>query len=414
MLLIAPPASYRISAYCEAARRLNIRMVVASRGEHSLIPEIASGIQVDLDAPDAAVDVLCAAAREEDFHAVIATDDATVELASRVAARLGLPHNPPSAVRIARRKDLARKALASAGLPVPAFRRIDLHDSLESQTHGLEFPVVMKPLALSGSRGVIRADNACQCLAACRRIAALVAGLPEEEERRFLLAESYLPGEEYAAEGMLVDGNLELLAMFDKPEPLVGPFFEETYYLTPSGLPGTTQTMIARQVAAACKAYGLRQGPIHAELRLVGGEVYILEIAARTIGGDCARLLSFGTGAGLEEIVLRHAVGDSVVPRAVSGAAGVLMIPVPGAGVLRRVEGVLAARRVPAVEDVVIAVREGYELVPLPEGGSYLGFIFARADTPARVEQALRAAHARLRFVLAPVWHIEAPAMSNK
>lgn len=410
MLLIAPPTSYRISAYYEAARRLGVRLVVASRGEHSLIPQIASGIQVDLDSPDAAVDVLSAAARTEPFHAVIATDDATVELASRVAARLELPHNPPAAVRIARRKDLAREALASAGLPVPAFRRIDLRGDLELQARGLGFPVVLKPLALSGSRGVIRADDQRQYLAACRRIAAMIADLPDEEERRFALAESFLAGEEYAIEGLLVNGRLDLLAIFDKPEPLNGPFFEETYYLTPSGLPGRTQTAITRQVAQACRAYGLRQGPVHAELRLVKGQAYILEIAARSIGGDCARLLGFGTGAGLEELVLRLAMGERVAPPAVSGAAGVLMIPVPGAGVLRRVEGVLAARRVQAVEDVVIAIREGYELVPLPEGGSYLGFIFARAETPAKVERALRSAHGCLNFVLAPVWHVEVPA----
>lgn len=410
MLLIAPPTSYRISAYYDAARRLGVDLVVASRGEHSLIPEIASGIQIDIDAPDAAVDILSTASKSRPFDAVVATDDATVELASRVAARLGLPHNPVSAVRIARRKDLAREALASAGLPVPAFRRIDLHGDVETQVRDLEFPVVVKPLALSGSRGVIRADDPGQCRAACRRVAPLIADLPDGEERRFVLAESFLPGDEYALEGLLVNGNLELLAIFDKPEPLNGPYFEESYYLTPTRLPRGTRVALRRQVEQACRAYGLMQGPIHAELRLVKDRPYVIEIAARSIGGDCARLFRFGTGTGLEDIILRQAMGEAPSPAVSDGAAGVLMIPVPGAGVLRRVEGVLAARRVPAVEDVVIAIREGYELVPLPEGGSYLGFIFARAETPAEVEQALRSAHACLNFVLAPVWRLEPSA----
>ncbi|HEY5700730.1 MAG TPA: ATP-grasp domain-containing protein [Gammaproteobacteria bacterium] len=411
VLLIAPPTSYRISAYFQAALRLGIDLVVASAGRHSLIPEIASGISIDLDAPQSAIEVLTAAARRAPFHAVIATDDATVELASQVATRLGLPHNSPHAARIARRKDLAREALASAGLPVPDFRRIDLTNDPESQIRGLGFPLVLKPLALSGSRGVIRVDDPVQLADACRRIAPLIRDAKNDEERRFILAERFLPGEEFAVEGMLVNGELELLAIFDKPEPLNGPYFEETYYLTPSRSGDKVQAAIARRVEEACRAYGLEQGPVHAELRLVNGEPYMLEIAARTIGGDCARLLSFGSGAGLEDIVLGHAVGAPVKAVPASGAAGVLMIPVPGAGVLRRVEGVLAARRVPAVEDVVIAIREGYELVPLPEGGSYLGFIFASAKTPAEVETALRAAHACLKFVLAPVWRLEpAPA----
>lgn len=384
--------------------------MVASQGEHSLVPEIASGIQIDLAAPEAAVETLTDAARRQRFDAVLATDDATVELASRVAAEIGLPHNPPSAVRIARRKDLARQALAAARLPVPEFRRIDLEQDPRAQVAELAYPLVLKPLALSGSRGVIRVDDDGQLMAACRRIAPLITDSTDEDERRFLLAETFLPGREFALEGMLGDGSLQVLAVFDKPDPLDGPYFEETYYITPSRLPPETQESLAHQVEAACLAYGLRQGPVHAELRLVDGEVYVLEIAARTIGGDCARLLSFGAEGGLEELVLRQAMGGSHAPAGNCGASGVLMIPVPGAGVLRRVEGVLAARRVPGVEDVVIAIREGYELVPLPEGGSYLGFVFARGGTPAEVETALRRAHACLNFVLAPVWRIEAPA----
>ncbi len=410
VLLIAPHSSYRISAYYQAAAGLGIDLVVASQGEHSLIPEIASGIHVDLEAPKEALEIIVEQAKREAFQAVIASDDVTVELASHVARRLGLAHNPPSAARTARRKDLARNALARAGLPVPPFRRVDLGAPLEPQLAGLEYPQVVKPLALSASRGVIRADNPAEVVAACRRIAALVTRLPDPEERRYVLVEGFIPGAEYALEGMLEDGALHVLAVFDKPDPLMGPFFEETYYVTPSRLAPSSQVAVARRVSDACRAYGLRQGPVHAEVRSAWGEFWVLEIAARTIGGDCARLLSFGTGRSLEELVLRQAVGERIQITPPSGAAGVLMIPVPGAGVLRRVEGVMAARKVPGIEDVVIAVREGYELVPLPEGGSYLGFLFALEKSPQAVERALREAHACLNFVLAPVWRIEPAA----
>lgn len=413
VLLIAPHSSYRISAYCQAARRLGIDLVVASRGKHSLIPEISSGIHVDLDNSEEALETIVQHARQEVVHAVVATDDATVELASHVAGALGLSHNPPSAARIARRKDLARLALVQAGLPVPPFRRIDLGAPLEAQLEGLEYPLVVKPLALSASRGVIRADTSAELAAACRRIAPLLTQLSDPEERRYLLVEGFIPGAEFALEGMLDDGAIRILAVFDKPDPLEGPYFEETYYVTPSRLPAAVQDAIALRVEEACRAYGLRQGPVHAEVRVASGEVWVLEIAARTIGGDCARLLSFGTGQSLEELVLRQAVGEviQICPRA--GAAGVLMIPVPGAGVLRRVEGVMAARKVAGIEDLVIAVREGYELVPLPEGGSYLGFVFARGESPEAVEEALRQAHSCLNFVLAPVWHIEHSVMRD-
>jgi len=205
---------------------------------------------------------------------------------------------------------------------------------------------------------------------------------------------------------MLHHGELRVLALFDKPDPLEGPYFEETYYITPSRLDPDTQALIRKRVAQACAAYGLVTGPVHAELRLHEGEAWILEVAARTIGGQCARLLRFGTGYGLEEQVIAEALGQPLTPNADNGAAGVLMIPIPRAGILRRVEGLLAAQRVPYIEDIEISVREGYELVPLPEGASYLGFIFARAPTPELAEQALREAHACLNIVVAPVWKV--------
>jgi len=412
VLLVAPHNSYRIAPYLKAAQRIGVDMLIASPGRHSLVSEIAEGVHIDLACPDAALQAMLAVAAARPITGVVGSDDSTVELASRAARALGLPHNPPLAAAYARRKDWARARLREAGLPVPRHRRIHLDAPLTRQIRGLHFPCVAKPLSLSASRGVIRANDLDELRAACLRIRPILAELHDPEERSHVLVEEFVPGPELALEGMLEGGELKVLALFDKPDPLDGPFFEETYYVTPSRLPVPLQARIRERVAEACAAYGLREGPAHAEVRVHGGEAWLLELAARTIGGQCARLLRFGTGHGLEDIVLARAIGRSLALEAEAGAAGVLMIPIPQAGVLRRVEGVLAAQKVPFIEEVEISVREGYELVPLPEGASYLGFIFARAPTPELAEQALRAAHARLRVVVAPL--IKVQAMSGK
>ena len=481
VLLIAPSGSYRVHAYLEAAHDLGIEMLVASEGEHSLVPGIGDGLRVDFADPDAVVGQIVTAYRDRPVAGVVATDDGTVEIANRAAAALGLAHNAPSAARITRRKDLARAALAAAGLPVPAVRRVDLRRPLGSQLAGVEFPCVVKPLALSASRGVIRADDPTGLESACRRAGAIAAvatggsagvsggrieaprseqcgpgsqeappgarasrpqwtggsrllkraGRPRSqvprprrlagpdrnlagdptaiEECVTLLVESFVPGPEIALEGMLSGGKLSVLAIFDKPDPLDGPFFEETIYVTPSRLARSLQALAARRVREGCAAYGLTEGPVHAELRLHDGDAWIIEIAGRTIGGDCARLFTFGTGASLEHLVLLRALGRSpAVPfQGDGGAAGVLMIPTPAAGTLRRVEGVMAANRIPGIREVSITVREGYELTPLPEGGTYLGFVYALGEDPACVEDSLRRAQAAIRVVVAPSLEVE-------
>lgn len=390
---------------------MGVDVLVASTSEHSLVSAVAEGLRIDLDQPEQALDAILAADHQHAFIAVIATDDRAVNLAARVAQKLGLPHNAPQAVQLTQRKDLARARLAEHGVPVPAFKRIDLEGDITAQAASLNFPCVIKPLSLSGSRGVIRADNAAQAITAIKRITAIVNELNNAEERRYLLVEDYLPGIEVAVEGMLHNGELQVLAIFDKPDPLEGPYFEETYYITPSRLPESQQALITQRVSQACAAYGLNHGPVHAELRLnthnQKNEAWILEVAARTIGGQCAQLLTHGTGHGLEELVIAHAIGKTLPSPKTTSAAGVLMIPIPKAGILRRVEGLTAARRVEYILDIEIYVREGYELVPLPEGAAYLGFIFAQASEPAQVESALREAHAQLNFVTAPVWKLQ-------
>jgi len=401
-LLVAIHQSYRIPAYQQAARALGVRLVIASEGQHSIIPEVADGLHVDFANVPEAVDRILASASREPYDAIVASDDLTLEVATRAAAELGLPHNSLAAVGAARRKDLARDALRMAGLPVPQFRCLNLTQPLAAQLADLQYPCVLKPLAMSASRGVIRVDSSEELRRMLPRVAAIVADSLVSDERNRVLVESFLPGTEIAIEGLLSDGRLHVLAVFDKPDPLDGPFFEESYYIMPSRLPQALLDRAIERLSQACAAYGLRQGPVHGELRLHEGEAWILEVAARTIGGDCARLLSFGAGRSLEELVLCHALGLplDLNPRGI--AAGVLMIPTPAAGTLRRVEGVLAAQQVPGVDDLMISVREGYELVPLPEGGNYLGFVFAHADTPEEVERALRAANDCLNIVIAP------------
>lgn len=406
VLLVAPHGSYRIGPYVHAAQQLGLEVLIASEGQYALTAHGVAGVHVDLHDPEESVRRLLDAAGGTRFCAVIGTDDAATEIAERLAANLRLPHNPVHAVRIARRKDLARACLAAAGVRVPAHRRIALDRALAPQLEGLEFPVVLKPLALAASRGVMRADTQEELLRACARLTTILAQVRDPEERRYALVERFIPGTEVAVEGILTGGDLEILAIFDKPDPLDGPFFEETYYITPSRLARAVQAEIQIAVQSACRAYGLREGPVHAECRINAEGVWILEVAARTIGGLCARLLRFGTGLTLEELVLHRAAGARIGSPGEHDGAGVLMIPIPQAGILRRVEGVAAAATVPYIEEISIQVREGHELLPLPEGSSYLGFIFARAPGPAQAEAALRAAHACLNVVVAPLWRV--------
>ena len=406
ILLIAPHGSYRTAPFLQAAERRGVEVIIASEAKHSLVSAYAQGLHIDLGDSYTSLQTILREARQRPFAAVLGSDDASAELAAAAAAELGLAHNPVDAVRRARRKDLARARLREAGVRAPCHWRLDLRHPLAPQIDDVRYPCVLKPVALAASRGVIRADTSAELTQAAARIQVLLAraGLPAPDERETLLIEEFIPGAEVAVEGLLTHGRLEILAIFDKPDPLNGPYFEETYYITPSRWDASLQQALRDTIAAACAAYGLREGPIHAECRINEQGVWILEVAARTIGGLCGRLLRFGTGHSLEDLVLMHALGESPALQAEEGGAGVLMIPIPQAGILRRVEGMLDAQRVSFIEEVIIDVREGYELVPLPEGSSYLGFIFARAASAAQAEAALRAAHACLRVVVMPLW----------
>jgi biotin carboxylase len=357
------------------------------------------------------VDAAIAACVTQKPDAVLAVGDQPLLLAARVNEALGLPGNPPGAAVRSRNKLRAREAFRRAGLPTPDYRAFSLNDSAVRLAEQTRYPAVLKPLILSGSRGVMRVNDAAEFVVAFERLRALMTApdirLEQDAAHDAALVETFVPGLEFAIEGVLSNGTLQPLAIFDKPDPLDGPFFEETIYVTPSRQPLPVQQRIIAAVARAAQALGLRHGPIHAECRVNGDSVHVLEVAARPIGGLCARSLRFerhgdsGTSVSLEEVLLRHALGQDVsVYQRESRASAVMMIPIPWRGVYRDVQGVAAARAVAGVDDVQITAKPDSLLIPLPEGRSYLGFIFAHADTPSEAERALRAAHAELRFVI--------------
>ncbi|CAG1769051.1 partial Alanine--anticapsin ligase, partial [uncultured bacterium] len=267
-------------------------------------------------------------------------------------------------------------------------------------------PCVVKPLDLNGSRGVIRADDAAELGAAIKRLSRLLHALNRSSAPKPFLIEDFIPGFEVALEGLLDHGELHVLALFDKPDPLDGPFFEETIYVTPSRLPIDVQQAITTCAADSARALGLHDGPMHAELRVNDRGPWLVEVAGRSIGGLCSQTLRFAHSADvtLEELIVRQALGFSLDALEREGqAGGVMMIPIPGEGLLRGVTGVDEAKAVIGIEDVQITARLNYPIVPLPEGESYLGFIFARGDTPDQVEAALRTAHSKLHFKIDPV-----------
>jgi len=419
--LVTHTTSYGAGGFVEACRRAGATVVLASDRCHVLDRAWhwpADSLVIDFaDLDDAAATIAAANHGGAPIAAVLPVGG---ELPARVAAaaarRLGLPANAPAAMAAAANKLLMRERLAAAEIPQPRFVAIacgtapDAVAARVAGPGGVGFPCVVKPLMLSGSRGVMRADDPPSLAAATARLERLLADpavrRPDPEAAGRFLIESFIPGPELALEGLLTRGTLQVLALFDKPDPLDGPTFEETIYVTPSRRPAADQHRIAEVVAAAARALGLETGPVHAELRWSPADGPVLvELAARPIGGLCARTLRFQDGFSFEDVVVRHTLGKGEIPPRLGAASGVMMIPTPAhiPSALRAVDGIEAARAIPGIDDVVISVRIGETLVPLPEGASYTGFIFASAETPADVERSLRDAHAKLRFTVAPL-----------
>ena len=410
VLLLATTTGYQTRSFGDAAAALGVDLLFGTdRCDHLDDPWRDAAIPVRFHDTEASLAAILDAIGPGPLAGVLAVGDRPTALAAAVSAACGLPGNPPAAAAASCNKLLFRAAIERANLARPWFQQFELDADAGSIARDLAYPCVVKPLALSGSRGVMRADGPESFVSAFQRLRALLLSPQVRAERALagtaLLVEGFVPGEEFAIEGVLTRGRFHPLAIFDKPEPLNGPFFEETIYVTPSRLADDVQARVLAAVAAAAAAIGLWHGPVHAECRVHGDQVVVIEVASRPIGGLCARALRFdapsgGTGTvSLETLLLCHAKGDEIDGYSREEiASGVMMIPIPQRGVLRATSGVEDARLVPGICDIRITVKPDQLLVPLPEGKSYLGFIFARAADPESVEHALHQAHMRLRF----------------
>jgi biotin carboxylase len=402
VVLILPTATYRAHDFVEAAARLGADITVASEDQ----PPLAEGagtptVIIDCDSPEESAARIIAHADHHPIDAIVAADDQGVEIAALAAEALGLPHNQPFGVAATRNKVMLRRALASAEVPQPAFGVVNTAAEAESAVADLGAPAVLKPLGLSASQGVIRVDDPSAAPAAAERIRRILIteGRSPGEP---ILVERFVPGVEVALEGLLLDGRLEVLATFDKPDPLDGPYFEETMLITPSRLHPEMIEEVVRVTERATAALELSEGPIHAELRVDGARVILLEVAARSVGGLCGRSLRFGLlGTSLENLILRRSLGMPVTGlRRERVASGVMMLPIPAEGTLRSVGGTAAALSVPGVTDLEISIHPGETIRKLPEGNRYLGFLFAKGDTPEAVEDSLREGQSKLDFVI--------------
>lgn len=407
VLLLIPSHSYRTSDFMRAASDLDISVIVGIDTEFIISADQENVIALNFSDPEEAAEAISEFRPDISLDAILAVDDAGTLVAAKASQMLELPHNSVSSVELTRDKYALRVALSRSKLPSPGYKLFEAtqsQDELEHIADSIEYPVVLKPRGLSGSQGVIRANTSIEFIDGFNRIKKILKLESSRDEcdadlLTTILVEDYVPGPEFAIEGVLDKGNLTVLALFDKPDPLVGPFFEETIYVTPTSYPDDVQSQIISTVQSACGALGLTHGPVHAEVRLDGDKVFLIDLAGRSIGGQCARTLSFGSGLSLEEIILTHAVGDDINQlNRESSAAGVMMIPIPAAGIFQKVSGVDKAEKISGIESVSIVPTSGDELIPLPDGNEYLGFIFAKGTTAQIVEKSLREAHNQLDF----------------
>ena len=419
LLLLTGKLSYQARSFVEAARHVGADVLLGTDRCHQLDdPWTDSAIALHFEDPGSAAAVIAEKLAKQPVHGILALGDRPIETAAIVARSLGLPYNSPESAANCSSKLRQREILREAKLRVPDFFVFSLDEPLAPVLKRVDYPCVVKPLGLAASQGVIRANNEEEFVAAVERNRALLASpeiqVTREPDLRRLLVERYIPGGEVAVEALLADGKLHVLAIFDKPDPLEGPFFEETIYVTPSRLPMRVQRAIENSLRDSVAALGLTEGPIHAEFRIEDRtrDPWVLEIAPRPIGGLCSRTLRFGERLlSLEELLVRHALhlGGTAGPDLVREklAAGVMMLPVPMSGILEKVEDVDKAAKAPGVESIEITARLHDAIKAWPEGSSYLGFIFARGETPGRVEKSLRRAHVMLRFTISPTLPVE-------
>jgi len=420
ILLFTAKLGYQTRAFDAAAKKLGVELIFVTDRCHKLDdPWHDRAVPVRFEAPEEAAIAVMQEQSGQHVDGVLALGDRPTLAAAYVARGLGVPHNHPASVEACRSKLRLREVFRDAGLPTPWFRTVPLQAIPEPALMGLNYPCVLKPISLSASQGVVRVNNREEFLAGTRRLKRLLESAEIQATREpsldRMIVEEYLPGREVAVEGLLKDGELRVLAIFDKPDPLEGPYFEETIYVTPSRLPAAEQNSIEKSFAEATRALGLAHGPVHGEFRLNERGVWPIEVAARPIGGLCARALRFQLEnetepIGLEELLLRHALDlpGWDAPRE-TRASGVLMIPVPNSGILEKLDGAEEARQVAGVTELEITARWHDYIAAWPEGSSYLGFLFARGESPEIVENALREGHVKLNFKLTPRLPVEHP-----
>lgn len=417
LLILASKLGYQTRGFAEAAQGAGAEVVFATDRCHQLDDPWRDGaIATHFEKPNNAATHILKELGSRPIRGVLALGDRPTTTAAYVTRALGLPGNAPQAVENCRSKLLQREVLSQAGVPVPEFFAFALGDDVARIARCAPYPCVVKPLSLAASQGVIRANNETEFLGAARRVATLLAK-PEVQVLReptlgSVLVERYIPGDEVAVECLLNHGRLRVLAIFDKPDPLEGPYFEETIYVTPSRKPPAVQLQIVECAERTVRALGLTHGPVHLEFRINERGPWVLEASPRPIGGLCSRALRFGPQRMLlEELLVRHALRmDGTQFEREPSASGVMMIPVPHSGALERVAGEQEALSTSCVEELHITARLHDYIAAWPEGSSYLGFIFARAAEPAQVEAALRTAHSRLHFQIVPQLPVEHPA----
>ena len=407
ILLILPETTYRAEAFLEAAQQLDIAVTIGC-DQRGLWNREQSDSLILLNFKDVSESEsrIKTFAKTYPLNGILGVEDTTACLAASLSAALGLSHHSPESAATARNKFHMRTLLSKEGMSIPHFSLCSIDEDPQQIAPGIRFPCVIKPLTLSASCGVIRADNQESFSEAFLRIKTLLIqmGLTEKDEGQHLLVEDFIPGFEVAVEGLMINSALTILALFDKPDPLDGPFFEETLYVTPSRHSREIQESISETIQQAARALGLREGPIHGEVRVNDQGIWVIELAARSIGGRCSQTLRFGSGISLEELILRHALRMELPElKREHQAAGVMMLPIKELGHLENVHGQHEAKSIPGIEALDITAQPGDLLVPLPEGTRYLGFLLARAESPDRVESALRQAYGCLHFHITPL-----------
>lgn len=396
-VVILPSTTYRAGDFVAAAESLGVDLVVASEQPPPF--DMGDGyVRIDCADPAAAAATIASLGDDVPIDGVVAADDKGVLIAAITGTSLGLAANAPDAAQATRDKATMRRRLESAEVPQPRYRVVSADEDPTRAADELGYPLVVKPVDRSASQGVLRVDSPDELDGVVRRVRSIVGPLAEDT----LVIEEFMPGIEVAVEGLVRDGRLTVLAIFDKPDTPSGPVFPETILVTPTRLPEETRLECVRVAELAIMGLGLTHGPVHIELKVEEGRARVIEVAARSIGGLCSRTLSFGLlDTTLETLILRNALMmDKPELRRAPGSSGVLMIPIRRHGTLTEVRGVTETRAIDGVTGMELTIPLGTEVLALPEGDRYLGFVFAKGDDPESVEAALRKAAETIQPVI--------------